>query len=62
MQKVTVCKDCNERHIGCHVTCTKYNESKEQIAAMRKVINENKRNDMEYLNYKKSRKKKKGQR
>jgi len=31
MKKNSVCKDCNDRHIGCHSSCEKYISETEEI-------------------------------
>ena len=41
-QKVTVCKDCTDRHVGCHVTCEKYKEQKAKWDAELDEINKQK--------------------
>lgn len=41
-QKVTVCKDCQERHVGCHSTCERYKAQKEKWDAEREEINKQK--------------------
>lgn len=28
MSKITVCKDCQERFLGCHSTCERYKQDK----------------------------------
>lgn len=35
MRKVTCCKDCQERHVGCHGECEKYKA--EHAAIIREV-------------------------
>lgn len=31
MNHKTACKDCAERHVGCHDTCEKYKEFKAKV-------------------------------
>ncbi len=31
MKKNSVCKECEERHIGCHASCEKYIKETEEI-------------------------------
>lgn len=33
MGTITCCKDCTDRHIGCHIDCERYLAEQEQIAA-----------------------------
>lgn len=40
--KITVCKDCVRRHVGCHTTCKEYIEEKSKFEERKKLIqNEN---------------------
>lgn len=34
------CKDCNDRHVGCHSECDKYNEKKEENDKRKKAMYE----------------------
>lgn len=47
-QTITPCKDCAERHAGCHAECEKYaawkKESELQAEAIRTARNMDKRN------------------
>ena len=31
MKRVCECKDCTERHVGCHATCEKYKAFREDL-------------------------------
>lgn len=31
MKIITCCKDCKERHVGCHAECEKYSSQKNAI-------------------------------
>ena len=42
---VTVCKDCQERHVGCHGTCEKYKTQKAEWDAQRDEINRKKQHE-----------------
>lgn len=42
---VTVCKDCTERHMGCHGTCERYKAQKAERDAERDAINRKKMNE-----------------
>lgn len=33
--KITCCKDCTDRHAGCHATCEKYNQQKTELDAIK---------------------------
>lgn len=35
------CKDCEERHIGCHSECERYADYRKRIDAQRATIQEN---------------------
>ena len=42
---VTVCQDCQKRHVGCHGTCEKYKAQKSEWDAQRDEINRKKQNE-----------------
>lgn len=42
------CKDCENRHIGCHSTCEKYNRERDENEKIKKKIEEEKK----YFKYK----------
>ena len=48
-QKVTVCKDCPDRHMGCHAECEQYKYQKAKWEAERKHINEQKQREYDYI-------------
>lgn len=52
MHRVTVCKDCPDREIGCHASCERYINSKLDLQAHKEVVREAKDKDREYLDYK----------
>lgn len=45
------CKDCTERHVGCHSECAKYKEFKEQLQADKEAYFEATREENMYLAY-----------
>jgi hypothetical protein len=38
MKKITVCKDCPDRSLGCHGTCEKYIQEKAKTEALKHKI------------------------
>lgn len=49
------CRDCKERHVGCHGSCEKYKKSKEEFEAFRRKVIENKRKEAFMHGYKRER-------
>lgn len=47
------CKDCAERHAGCHCTCERYKQYKEERTARRKQIAEARSDGVEWDHYRK---------
>lgn len=45
MKLESVCKDCNERHIGCHGYCEKYIEAKIKYEKAKIVVKDIKDKD-----------------
>lgn len=43
----TVCKDCNERNLGCHIMCNKYKQFKKDL----EEYNKQHRKNMIYISY-----------
>lgn len=52
MHRVTVCKDCPDREIGCHANCERYAEDKRALREHIETVREAKNKDKEYLDYK----------
>ena len=46
--KITCCKDCPDRHIGCHATCERYLEQKATLEEEADRAREYKLVDIEY--------------
>jgi len=44
-----VCKDCDERHPGCHDTCGRYLEAKDEYYAKKNAIYREKAAESEFL-------------
>lgn len=36
------CKDCRDRHIGCHADCSRYLQAKEEREKKRQIIRQEK--------------------
>ena len=49
------CKDCKDRHVGCHSNCEIYKEYTRELEEKKHMIKEAKNKDREYKNYKKKR-------
>lgn len=45
------CKDCTDRQIGCHSTCEKYIQSKEEHEEKRAFLREQKQKQTSYISY-----------
>ena len=41
MNEIAPCKDCTERHTGCHGSCDKYKEWSERYHAQQEHLSEN---------------------
>lgn len=54
MEHIRVCKDCQDRHMGCHVDCEKYKAERERLDKEKKQIREAKRKQNLYINYKRN--------
>lgn len=61
MPKIIVCKDCEERHTACHDHCEKYKQAKAAMEDRKKQIEDGRKKDKEYEDYKRKRHKKWGQ-
>lgn len=55
MSKITVCRDCQERFLGCHSTCVRYQqekvkneEFKHKIRLEREIFDFSKEQRLEY--------------
>ena len=49
---ITCCKDCTERHLGCHSKCEKYiNQKKEAEKIKEKRIQENNYSDASFRRF-----------
>ena len=49
---ITVCHDCQERHLACHDTCERYQEEKKERDAKIAEIRKNKRLSLELYHHK----------
>ena len=45
------CRDCTERHIGCHATCEKYNDARTQKDAAKAATEAAKTGAAQYWGY-----------
>lgn len=45
------CNGCGERSIGCHSTCGDYKKKKDAYEAKKKVLNEEKKKQMDVARY-----------
>ena len=52
MQKITVCKDCPDRHPACHDRCEKYQEAKRKVQEEKEKLLTAMKNDAVYADYK----------
>ena len=52
MQKITVCKDCPDRHPACHDHCEKYQEAKRKVQEEKEKLLTAMKNDAVYADYK----------
>ena len=51
MIKITCCKDCNDRVLGCHDVCDRYKEEKLQAEKKKEKVLQAKANDKLYRDY-----------
>lgn len=42
VSKITACKECADRHMGCHVDCTRYLKEKTEADRIREEMNQKK--------------------
>lgn len=54
MKTITVCKDCRERHPGCHDSCERYRKQKSEREAELETVFKNSRKDGLVDSYKRS--------
>lgn len=52
MQKITVCKDCQDRHPACHDRCEKYIQAKKDLQERKDMILKAMQKDAIYMDYK----------
>lgn len=52
MQKITVCKDCPDRHPACHDRCEKYIKAKQELQERKDMILKAMQKDAVYMDYK----------
>lgn len=52
MQKITVCKDCPDRHPACHDHCEKYIQAKKDLQERKDMILKAMQKDAIYMDYK----------
>ena len=52
MQKITVCKDCPDRHPACHDRCEKYIQAKKDLQERKDMILKAMQKDAVYMDYK----------
>lgn len=52
MQKITVCKDCPDRHPACHDRCEKYIQAKKDLQERKDMILKAMQKDAIYMDYK----------
>lgn len=45
------CKECTERHTGCHIRCVKYAEYKQSLEKQKQHIQAVKKQEVEYAEY-----------
>lgn len=50
---INPCKDCTDRHIGCHSECDKYKYWKARLEEVKKAKEEQHKKDEAYFSYKK---------
>lgn len=50
--RIKCCRDCTERHLGCHGTCERYKKEQADMLASREEIRKQKEKDIPYENYK----------
>ena len=51
MEKIRVCKDCEDRYPACHDSCEKYKEAKERLQEQKDLVYRNSRKDAIYMDY-----------
>lgn len=52
------CKDCQDRHVGCHSNCESYKEYLDDLKQRKNIIKEARKDNKEYRSYKRDRIKK----
>ena len=62
MTKITVCQGCEERYTACHDHCDKYQAAKRKVAEDKQMVEEKRKDEFLYADYKRHRKKKRAQR
>lgn len=55
MRIESTCKDCKERHLGCHQDCLAYNDAKDEYERKKEVLKEKKANDKALNSYERER-------
>ena len=50
--RIKCCRECTERHLGCHGTCERYKAEQAEMQASREEIRKQKEKDIPYENYK----------
>ena len=55
MTKIVVCRGCEDRHTACHDHCDKYLQSKKDLEERKKQIEEGRKKDKLYADYKRER-------
>lgn len=52
---INSCKDCKDRHVGCHSTCEKYINAKKEYDELQEKIKKSKyrENDLNFVSSKK---------
>ena len=52
---INSCKDCKDRHVGCHSTCEKYINAKKEYDELQEKIKKSKHreNDLNFVSSKK---------
>lgn len=49
MKRIGCCKDCMARQPGCHGSCEKYKQEREEYLAEKRVIRKEKNKDFQYI-------------
>lgn len=52
MQKITVCKDCTDRYLGCHDQCEKFQDAKHKVQEEKEKLLNAMKKDAVYADYK----------